>query len=153
MDAWLVTLILGQLAFVGLILWIVVYSRIQKGKRESEERLRVLERFSSAEELHGFLKTDSGRELLHVFAPAPASRTNPHFVILGAVALGVLTLFGGLAFFALMLFFGRQSEFSDVSPMVAVLLLTCGVGVLVAAGVSLYLARSWNLVEKPGHGD
>lgn len=153
MDAWLVTLILGQLAFVGLILWIVVYSRIQKAQRQSEERLRVLERFNSAEELHEFLKTDSGRDLLQIFAPTSANRTNPHYVVLGAVALGVLTLFGGLAFGALVLLFGRQSALADISPMVAVLLLTCGVGVLVAAGVSLFLARSWNLVEKPGHGD
>lgn len=153
MDAPTVALIIGQMAFLGFLIALFVNSRTKKARLRSEERLRILERFNSAEELREFLKTDNGRDLLHVFTPSLTSRKNPHYVILGAVALGVLTLFGGLAFSALVVLFGRHSALADVSPMVAVLLLVSGVGVLVAAGVSLFLARSWNLVEKPGHDD
>lgn len=153
MDAWLVTFILGQLAFFGFIIAVFAASRVKKAQIKSEERLRILERFNSAEELNEFLKTDNGRDLLQVFASSAASRPNPQYAILAAVALGVLTLFGGLAFGALMFFLGPQDELAGVLPVVAVLLLTCGFGVVVAAVVSLFLARSWNLVPKPGHGD
>jgi len=153
MDAWLVTLILGQLVFIGFIIAVFASSQAKKARLRSEERLRILERFNSAAELNELLKSDNGRDLLQVFASSAASRTNPQYVILAAIALGVLTIFGGLAFGALILFFGRQNELADVSPMAAVLLLTSGVGVVVAAGISLFLARAWNLVAKPGHGD
>ncbi len=152
MDGSLVALSLGQLAFIGFIIWVIVYSRAKKARLKSEERLRVLERFNSSEELNEFFKTDSGREFLHLFAPPSASSANPHHLILGAVALGILTIFGG-AGFALLMLLGPQHELADVFPVSAALLLTCGVGVLVAAVVSLFLARAWDLVKKPRNGD
>jgi hypothetical protein len=64
MDRWIVLLLLGQFAFLGFIIWVAARAREASLRQRSEERSRLLERFSSSQELTAFLNSEAGARLL-----------------------------------------------------------------------------------------
>lgn len=136
MDTWLVILVLGQLAFFAFLLWIFVRARQETLRRRSEERLRILERFSSDEELAAFLGKPEGRRLLDQYGGRPP---RPETFIILATAAALLMLFGGAAFLFL-----TKVENDFIVP--AVLILTAGIGTLTATGISMFLARKFGML-------
>ncbi|MCG8460121.1 MAG: hypothetical protein MI919_27885 [Holophagales bacterium] len=136
MDTWLVVLIGLQMAFVGLLIWIAVYYRIEKQRRRTEERIRLLERFETSEELKSFLASDSGRTYLEASA---TKRTDPRLALaltLGAAAVSTLLGIGSLIVTFLF------PEHHDMTIPGSVLT-SLGVGLFLAAlFASLLLKRS-----------
>ena len=97
MDTWLVLLILIQFPFAAFLIWIVISTQTAKDRQRSEERMRLLERFETSEELERFLLSEAGRIYLQV---SEVRKSNPRKWIVLSVALGVvaLALGGGMAF-------------------------------------------------------
>lgn len=137
MDWWIVALALGEFALIGWILWVVSSYKTRKSKERSEERMRILERFSSQEELSRFLASDAGGNL---FANPKSSSPRPWLVT--GLTLGVVSLFvglGGLVLAGLNIFHDR-----DTFLIWGVLLGFTGTGILVSVAVSVGLLRRLN---------
>ncbi len=140
MDGWIVAIILGQLVFTGWILWIIAYFRINKSKQRSEERLRVLERFGSSQEMADFLASEGGDKLLAHFVPKAAS---PRTWTLIALSAGLISIFLGVGFLIL----AELEIFGDPDIFTIPGVLSClgGAGMLTAAAVTTWLIGRWDL--------
>ncbi len=141
MDWWIVVIIFIQMAFFAFLIGIAVNHRQKTLTRRSEERLRVLERFGSGQELADFLATERGSEFLELFAIKPG---NPARIIITGAAVAVLAGFMGVAF-GLLSWLDAQDM--RVEYMVAaVIVLAAALGILAASAVSLHLARKLGLL-------
>ncbi len=138
MDWWIVVLIATQLAFFAFLLWLAASHRQRSLSRHSEERLRVLERFSSGQELSDFLATERGGRFLEQFAVRPR---NPAGLIVAGVVLGILAGAGGGAF----LFLAEVEDSAFLIP--AAIVLAAATGILAATLVSYFLARKLGLLS------
>lgn len=146
MDTWIVVLILGNLAFTGLMIALALYYRLQKDKQRSAERMRVLDRFSSAPELEAFLASPAGQHLFDRFAPPPH---DPRRTILLTFGVGLVALLVGGGLF--LLTFGD----GDLQELLVggTILLCAGFGILLAGMLSLGLSRRWGMMDRPDHSE
>lgn len=135
MDRWIVILILGQFAFVGFIIWVAARAREARMRQRSEERTRVLERFSSSQELTAFLNSEAGGRLLGT----QKESSHPSRLVAGTAMAGVITLFVGLAF-VVVVFLDRDPSGGNLVIPAAILVLA-GIGLLVAAAIAAWLFR------------
>lgn len=136
MDWWIVVLVLGEFAFVGFILWVASNYKIRKSSERSEERLRILERFGSNEELSKFLASEAGDKLLANFVP---KSSNQRSAIVTGVTAGLVCLFVGTAFLLL----SWLEVWDDPEHFLIPGVLGCfaGAGILVSVAVSVKLLR------------
>ncbi len=139
MEWWIVALLAVQLVFVAFLLWLAASYRQKSLNRRSEERLRVLERFGSGQELSDFLATERGGRFLGQFAVKPR---NPAGLIVAGVVLGILAAAVGAAFLLL-----TEVEDSGFIVPAAIVLAAAG-GLLAATLVSSYLAKKLGLLSR-----
>jgi hypothetical protein len=135
MSGSLVALILGQMAFVGFILWLASAFVRERTRQHAELQARVVERFGSAQELLAFLATDAGRGMARTLLGHRDGQTRQ---ILLAVQAGIVLVAGavglGLA--------GHRLDDRDLMAW-ALAGAAAGTGLLVAAAVSRRLSRRW----------
>lgn len=136
MDRWTTILVLGQFAFVGFIIWVVSRAREAKMRQRSEERSRLLERFSSSQELIDFISSEAGSRLLD--SPKTPNQ-HPSRMVAVTMMGGIITLFIGLAFLVVV-FLGRDPSGGNLI-IPGVICALAGVGLLIAAGISAWLFR------------
>ncbi len=104
-------------------------------------RQAVIDKFSSAQDFAEFLRSPAGREFIAGFSGSD----NPARTVLGGIQKGiVLAALGGGVWWT-----GTTFEKEAEVASIGVLLLCVGVGILVAAGISYRLSKSWGLMEKP----
>lgn len=139
METWLVVFILGELAFIVGIIWIITHYRQRRSEQRAQERARLLERVGTGREVVEFLETEPGRRFLRLVA---LERPDPRRVVLRAVAAGVFLLLIGFGFL-LLVHFGIPDDEAFVIP--GALSVVAGVGVLISAAVSHLLGRRWGL--------
>jgi hypothetical protein len=143
MDRWLVVLILGQFVFVGFIIWVAARAREASLRQRSEERNRLLERFSSSQELTAFLNSEAGARLLKTHK----GPDHPTRKIAVAVFAGVITLFVGLGFLVVVSQGWDPSGGRLIVP--GTICVTVGIGILIAAGISSWLFSRAGLMSGP----
>lgn len=136
MEPWLVVLILGQMTFVAFLCWVAVSFWAKRERLRSEERLRLVERFASGQELAAFLDTPAGRKLLEAFG---VRTPDPRRAVARTVQLGMVLAFLGFGFMVLFFFQGPGQRTHFLIP--GILLTTTCVGVLAGAGASALLSR------------
>jgi hypothetical protein len=143
MDRWTVVLILGQFVFLGFIIWVVARAREARMRLRSEERTRLVERFSSSQDLTDFLNSPAGTKLLDVAKAEPA---HPVRSISGTVTAGIITLFAGIGF----LFVSGElpSHDSDAFLIPGILGVMAGAGILLSAIVSAVLYKRAGLLPR-----
>ena len=141
MDWWIVAIVVSQLAFIAFLIATGVNYRQKTLQRRSEERLRVLDRFSSGQELSDFLATEHGRSFIDLFA---TKATDPTRIAIGWIALGVLLAFLGSAF--LLLSWLDAQDLGVEYMVAAVIVLAAALGLASASLVSLRLARRFKLL-------
>ena len=144
MEWWIVALVAVQFAFVAFLLWLAASYRQKSLGRRSEERLRVLDRFSSGQELSDFLATERGGRFLGQFAVRPR---NPAALIIAGVVCGILAAAVGGAF--LLLTGPGDNDF--LIP--AALILSSAAGILAATLVSYLLAQKLGLLRRTGDAE
>ena len=145
MDRWTVILILGQFAFLGFIIWVVARAREARLRLRSEERTRVLERFSSSQDLTDFLNSEAGSRLLDKKEAAHPTRS-----LAVTLAAGIITLFAGCAFLLLVAGGGDPSGGNMIVP--GLLFLMAGIGIVISAAISAWHFRRAGLLpgrQKP----
>jgi len=138
MDWWLIALIAIQYAFVVILIWIAVNYRQNSLQRRAEERLRIVERFTSGKDLSDFLATERGARFLELFA---VRHKDPAGIVIAGVVLGLVAVFVGAAFLLLL----RLEDGDFIVP--GVLVLAGGLGILAATGASYRLARKFRLLH------
>ncbi|MEA2563487.1 MAG: hypothetical protein QOH06_4991 [Acidobacteriota bacterium] len=143
MDRWLTILLLGQFVFIGFIIWVASRGREASLRRRSEERNRLLERFSSSEELTAFLNSEAGARLL----TPHKGPDHPTRKIVAAVFGGIITLFIGMAFLVVV-FLGRDPSGGRLIVPGTICVMV-GVGILIAAGISSWLFSRAGLMSGP----
>ncbi len=142
MDRWIVILLLGQFVFIGFIIWVAARAREASLRQRSEERIRLLERFSSSEELTAFLSSTAGARLLKHKGPYHPTRK-----IVAAVFGGLITLFIGLGFLVVVFLGSDPSGGRLVVP--GTICVMVGIGILIAAGISSWLFSRAGLMSDP----
>jgi hypothetical protein len=128
---------IAAFAMVVLLVWFghkVKRTRIQE---QGELRKRLLDKFSSGQELTEFLATPQGQSFLK---DQEAAQRSPRARIISAVGSGIVLLMLGAAFFAL-----NYLKAGFVYP--ATILTALGIGILVATAISYYLYKKWNMIQ------
>lgn len=148
MDYGLVILILGQLAFAGFIIWITFRAREGRMRQRAEERARMLERFSSAQEVTDFLNSSAGARYLRLLGERVS---NPIKSIVATVAAGIISIFAGGAFQIVSRSVPDPDQVGFRIP--GILGLVVGVGILVAAAISAALYKYAGLMPPRARRD
>jgi hypothetical protein len=148
MDRWTVILILGELAFAGFIIWIVVRSRESRMRQRSEERTRILERFSSGQEMIEFLNSSAGARYLELLGERVS---HPIKALSATVAAGIISIFAGGAFQIVSRFVPDYIQMGFRTA--GTLGLLVGVGILASAAISAWLYRRAGLMPPASRRD
>ncbi|HRC85788.1 MAG TPA: hypothetical protein PK413_09290 [Thermoanaerobaculia bacterium] len=136
-------LVIGSIARTS-----IVNRRLRETARASAElQMKLVEKFSSAEEVVRYLESSAGKNLLEA-TPAPNAPTSR---VLDSVHLGLLVLMGGIGLSAANSALGLEGHAGlQAMGLVAVLV---GVGFLLSAGASWYLLRGWGLLGRKNSSD
>ena len=133
-------------AFVMLLIVLAAIDRWRREKHRVELQKAILERVGSVKDLGEFLTTEQGERFLGSLAP---SQFRPQLRTLSAVGTGIVFLVVGLfLMFALhtKLLGGSASRSTPPALLMGVLLLVAiGVGMLVSAVISFFVARRLGL--------
>ena len=140
MDRWIVVMVFGQLAFAGFIIWIVARAREQRLRQRSEERSRMLERFSSAQDMTEFLSSPAGGRFLHLVR---GQSPHPLKSLAGMMTAGIISFFGGSAFLLV-----SELNRDDDLLIPGLLGVMVGLGILVSAAISGWLYRRAGLLSR-----
>jgi hypothetical protein len=142
---------------LGTLIWVIRtvleqrrWSRLSKIQAEVHSKL--MDRFSSNEELLSYVQTPSGRRFLEMgpspLADAGPAMSAPFSRILWSVQLGSVMLVTGLS---LLFLSGRPSwpEVREVFYFTGCISAALGAGFLVSAAASYALSRRLGLLERP----
>ena len=120
--------------------------RIQKlAAIQADIQKHLIDKFDSVDEMKTYLDSDAGSKLMTTLAPEKGS---PLGRILGSIQSGLILSLSGLAF----LFIRSQYQEAHVHEGFALLFLgglalALGIGFLLSAVASYYLAKNWGLVN------
>ncbi len=110
-------------------------------EKKSEMQRKILDKFSSSEELNDFLNSEAGKDFVAA-AELPESVDNPYSSILRSVRGGILAVALGVTLYLLDDQVGGEGLF-----VIGILLAVGGVAVLFAAAVSYFLSQKWGLLR------
>jgi hypothetical protein len=149
--------LLGFLGFFGALIWLIRallenrrWSRIFK--LQSEVHGRLIDKFSSSQELAAYMETEAGRRFLEA-APIPVGfeqeQRIPNAIarVLTPLQIGIVLVLLGIGCYLL-----RSASTNTNIPMLVLgtLVLMPGLGFIISAGVTWVLAGRLGLMpEKP----
>ena len=152
--------LIGFLAVAGIVAWAlktaVDYRRwLRLTKVQMETHTKLVDRFTSNEDLLAYIQTPAGRRFLEsgpVAVDSPRSIAAPHGRILWALQAGtVVTLLGaGLLYASRTL--AADPEIADAAPFVLMLgtiAVALGIGFVLSAFMSYLVSRRLGLID--GH--
>ena len=141
---------------VGTLIWLVRTGLEQRrwnrlSRIQAEVHTKLMDRFSSNDELLAYVQTPSGRRFLES-GPSPLPESTPAMSaplsrILWSVQIGAVILVGGLG----MLFLSGRTvpDLRELFFVLGCLGTALGVGFVVSAGASYVLSRRLGLLERP----
>jgi hypothetical protein len=145
-DWGVVAVVLGELAFVAFVIGVLVRRAQEKARLRAEMHAKLIDRCGSAEELAGFLDSESGRRLLEAISTGRPA--NPAWAIVATVQAGVVLLVVGA-----ILAWASMARLVDRDLiLVALVLLGLGGGLLLAGELSQRLSRRFGLLPPVGGG-
>lgn len=127
---------LAAFAMVVLLVWIGHQSKATRTREQGEIRKRLLDKFTSGQELSEFLATPQGQS----FLKDEEALRSPRSRIMHGITWGIVLLVLGCAFLGLMSLHG-----SLVYP--GAILTALGIGLLVASALSYYLYKKWDMIQ------
>jgi len=143
--------------FLVALVWII-YLFVQSRrwnrafKQQSEIHSRLIDKFSSTQELAAYMETEAGKQFLSASAFASGSQAGPHMPnvvarVLTPMQVGVVLTLLGIGFY-----FMRNAGPDMVTPMIVLgtLALMPGIGFILSAGATWAIAQRLGLMpEKP----
>ena len=133
MNGPIAAIILGELAFVAFVIWVVARFKTERRRQAAEERMRLLERLGGPQEVVDFLNSEAGDKLMRLAQPAP----NPTAALTGTLLAGLICLFAGVAFLVITFGFRGDAELAIPGFLGAFV----GIGLLIGAVISYFLSR------------
>ncbi len=127
-------------AMVVLIIWIAHLSNRSRIQQRAELRRHLLDKFNSGQDLSQFLATSQGQSFLKELEIGDRTGSAKARV-LRSISAGIILLFLGGAFFALM-------RYEHNLIFAAVILLALGIAFLIAAGISYVLSKKWGIFDE-----
>lgn len=141
MERWIVILVLGQFAFVVLMIWIVLNYLLQRERHRAEERDRLLNRFATGPEMVDFLGSPAGQKVLDSFSVQKGAAVRS---LAKTITAGLVLLCIGLSF---LIIAGLDVIPEAPFEIPGVLTGMAGVGILVSAWISARLFRRSGLLR------
>jgi hypothetical protein len=137
-------IIFGNLTFLAMVFafW---KSRQRRLELQAEVQSRLIDKFTSNQEMVSFLQTPAGREFMNGVQIGAVAQSREK--ILAGIRSAIVLMFLGGAFALLWVIFGREG-FS----IPALLCFGLGAGNLVAAFVSLNVGRRLGVMEQATNG-
>jgi len=136
----------GVLLVLGWILklFLTHRRRVKLSQLQYDMQGKLLDKFSSTQELAAFLQGDSGERFLQ---SATVERSDPHLRILGSIQACLVLLAGGVACLALE---GRITGADEAFAFLGTLGVALGIGFGLSGGVAYLLSKSWGLINGGG---
>jgi hypothetical protein len=142
-------------AIVWLIYLFVQNSRWNRAfKQQSEIHSRLIDKFSSTQELAAYMETEAGKQFLSASAYAPGPQAGPHMPNVVARVITPMQVGVVLTLLGIGLYFLRNAGPDMATPMVVLgtLALMPGVGFILSAGATWAIAQRLGLMpEKADH--
>jgi hypothetical protein len=102
---------------------------------------RLLDKFSSTNEMMEYLQGDAGQQFL---ISATAEKADPRARILGSIQTGLVLLAGGVAFMFLR---GQIADAEEGFVLLGTLGVAVGVGFILSAAVAYGLSKTWGIIN------
>jgi hypothetical protein len=130
----------ASLVFLGWIIYLTV--GLIRRRQQSAMQKHLLERFSSAQDFAQFIQSPAGQKYVTGFTDVV---TSPRNSILSSVRTGCVLAFGGVGCIA-----GSNSlaPYFFIGWVVGWIALTAGIGFLVSAAISYFLAKKLGIREE-----
>jgi hypothetical protein len=148
-----IAVMLGFACFLGALVWLIRqflenrrWGRIFK--LQSEVHGRLIDKFSSNQELAGYMETEAGKRFLEA-APIPVGFENdqrmPNAIarVLTPLQIGVVLVLLGVGFFLLR---NVRIEMHDPMLVLGTIALMPGIGFIISAGITWVLAGRLGLI-------
>jgi hypothetical protein len=139
--------VMACLAFIAWAVWLGARRRQMQGQAQTDLQHRLLEKFSSPQEIGDFLQTEGGRRFLQGLT-TERSHGNGHAgkKIVLALQIGTVVSLLGIATLSLGIIYPMH-RLGEPHPAVifGLLILAIGIGFLVSAGISYKLSKAWGL--------
>jgi hypothetical protein len=124
--------------FFGYVLYLITIA-IRRKQRNAMQR-HVLDKFASAKDFADFVQSPAGQKYVMSFAD---TATSSQSAILNSVRMGVVLLFTGLGFA-----FANFGQASLVPLRIGIVLGSLGIGFLISAAISFWLAKKFQREAK-----
>jgi hypothetical protein len=108
-------------------------------------RKSVIDKFSAGEDFAAFLQSPAGQK----FVTDLSGSESPGRAVMGAIQKGIILILLGAGVW----WVGETLESEAEVASIGVLLLCVGVGILISAGISYRLSKSWGLMDRPAGED
>ena len=124
--------------FFGYVLYLIT-TTIRRKQRNAIQQ-HVLDKFASAKDFADFVQSPAGQKYVMSFAD---TATSSQSAILNSVRIGIVLLFTGLG-----LQFTNFGSYSFLPLRIGIVLGCVGIGFLVSAAISFWLARKFQREAK-----
>ena len=131
---------LAPFIMIIFAIWFGSRTKQAQAKHRAEMQKDLLTKFSSAQELSDFLKTDGGKLLM----PEPVRERTPA----RRAGAGILVMVIGVGLMAASATHPPDVEFGNTLLVAGVIVIAAGIGLLISAFVTQRLARKWS-TENP----
>ena len=139
-------LFIGIFGLMAVGAWMKSKSDMAEKDRMFEAQKLILDRLGTGPEVTRFLETEQGKELFERLKSPEGHRRQPrHTANQTAFSLiigGLITLTVGLGFAVAVIRLGREFEGLYIPASICVFV---GIGMLIAAVVTRYLSKKWDL--------
>ena len=136
------------LGFVAWAVWLGVRRRQAQAQAQTDLQHRLLDKFSSPQEIGEFLQTEGGRRFLLGLTTDKKRARNGHAGkrILLALQIGTVVSLLGIATLSLGIIYPMHRP-GEPHPAVifGLLILAVGIGFLISAWISYKLSKAWGL--------
>jgi len=143
------------LAWAALSAWVawLVYRWSVRGIDERARNYavveRILDRFTSTDELLAFVRSDEGKRLLY----GRSGTANPRRTVIRFVQIGIIVLSLGVAFLANAMRLAGETDINFIRKVEdlrywGMASVAVGAGLLIVAAVSYFMARRWGLLDR-----
>jgi len=137
---------IGSVSILIVFGWVVkmVLAHRRQGRLiqlQFELQNKLLDKFSSGQELSAYLQGDIGQRFLE---SATVERSNPYSRILGSIQASLVLLTGGAAFLLLQ---GRIADADEAFVFLGTLGVALGIGFGLSAVVAYALSKAWGVIN------
>jgi len=133
---------LSFLGFIAWAVWLGARRRQAQAQAQTDLQHRLLDKFSSPQDIGEFLQTEGGRRFLQGLT---TDRWHPGRRILLALQMGTVECLLGIALLCLGFIYPMSRPAPHPAVISGLFLLAAGIGSLISAGISYRLSKAWGL--------